>query len=44
MKLDILIIAPGIQIFGGDEEAMALSSKIVSTVNQILLISILVVP
>jgi hypothetical protein len=26
----------GIQIFGGDEEAMALSSKIVSTVIQIL--------
>jgi hypothetical protein len=45
MKLDIFDYERRIQIFGGDEEAMALlSSKIVSTVNQILLISILVVP
>ena len=35
MKLDIFDYERpvGIQIFGGDEEAMALSSKIVSTVN-----------
>jgi len=35
MKLDIFDYEKpvGIQIFGGDEEAMALSSKIVSTVN-----------
>jgi hypothetical protein len=31
----------GIQIFGGDEEAMALSLKIVSTVNPDIMISIL---
>ena len=35
MKLDIFDYERpvGIQIFGGDEEAMALSSKIVTTVN-----------
>jgi tRNA-dihydrouridine synthase len=34
----------GIQIFGGDEEAMALSAKIVELCSPILLISTLVAP